>query len=675
MEGIYAEYCIWYKEMRRLGIFSFYDKDGIVDSYIEFLLEDITKCLIDLVIVCNGKLSEEGRKKLNRYSNEIFVRDNSGYDIMAYKLALTQYCGWDKVENYDELILFNDTFFGPLISFEDIFSQMSNRASDFWGITKYEKFFSLATGRIAPTHIQSYFMVFRKTIIKNINYQEYWNKFDSTNWNLGQVIQEHEIFLTSKLEEWGFTWDTFVHSAELESDKPENNYNICAHDSYRLIKDFKCPIIKKKNFFSKDLSSSLNENTNKALEYINLMLHYNVDLIWENILRIYNIYDIKKALNLEYIISDKMVVENKLPKVGILIFINYFSDYMRTYLNNIPTNVDIYIASYTDLSIYSDVNISERIKVVNNCKNLFDLIKKYKNVFIKYQYMCWIIDADFDKNNKAEVVLQSRRNSMWENTLKSVHYIYAVVERFEKEKRLGILASPWTYHNKYFSAIGNEWGEKFNQIKKILDSWNINVPIACDVPCILMNSAFWCKMSAVQLVLEKIETINIGDDIDSQIEILMRILPYISQSAGYYTATLMSENYAGIEISNLSYMLRGLTNKYRLNCSAETYNQILEESGLLSFCQEYRYILIYGAGNRAAKAARLITEKAISFEGFIVSDGQPKPEEKLGHKVFYLSEITYSKEDVGIIVAMLDRNRTVVLPLLREKNFDNIYLF
>lgn len=50
--------------MKRLGIFFFYEKNGDVDDFITYYLADLAKNLTDLVVVCNGKLSAQGRAAL-----------------------------------------------------------------------------------------------------------------------------------------------------------------------------------------------------------------------------------------------------------------------------------------------------------------------------------------------------------------------------------------------------------------------------------------------------------------------------------------------------------------------------------------------------------------------------------------------------------------------------------
>ena len=48
--------------MRRIGIFVFFDANGIVDRYIPYMLEDLMKNLERLVVVVNGKITDEGKE-------------------------------------------------------------------------------------------------------------------------------------------------------------------------------------------------------------------------------------------------------------------------------------------------------------------------------------------------------------------------------------------------------------------------------------------------------------------------------------------------------------------------------------------------------------------------------------------------------------------------------------
>ena len=122
--------------MKRLGIYFFFDKDGIVDKYIDYVLEDLTKHVDKLIVVCNGQLNERGRKTFEKFTGNIIVRENKGFDVWAYKTAIDSE-GWNKLIEYDEIILMNYTIMGPVYPLKEMFDIMDKRLElDFWGITK-----------------------------------------------------------------------------------------------------------------------------------------------------------------------------------------------------------------------------------------------------------------------------------------------------------------------------------------------------------------------------------------------------------------------------------------------------------------------------------------------------------------------------------------------------------
>lgn len=163
------------KNINRLGIFFFYDKDGIVDDYITYMLEDMKKNVSDLLVVCNGKVTPEGRQKLQDITDDVIVRENTGFDVWAYKEGM-QYYGWDKLSFYDEVILFNFTIFGPLYPFKEMFDEMDQRDLDFWGITTYhgapyDPFGKIKYGYL-PEHIQSHFIVVRNDMLVSYEFKK-----------------------------------------------------------------------------------------------------------------------------------------------------------------------------------------------------------------------------------------------------------------------------------------------------------------------------------------------------------------------------------------------------------------------------------------------------------------------------------------------------------------------
>ena len=81
---------------KRLCVYFIYDKDGIIDDYIIYQLEDMRKNVSFLHCVINGTLTNEGKEKLEAVADEVFERENRGNDIGAYKAAIN-HIGWEKM--------------------------------------------------------------------------------------------------------------------------------------------------------------------------------------------------------------------------------------------------------------------------------------------------------------------------------------------------------------------------------------------------------------------------------------------------------------------------------------------------------------------------------------------------------------------------------------------------
>ena len=80
--------------MKRLGVFVFYDPQGVVDDYVLYLLGAVRSVCTEMVTVCNGKLTDEGRERLSQYSDAVFCRDNQGMDAGAPTAWAARDLGW-----------------------------------------------------------------------------------------------------------------------------------------------------------------------------------------------------------------------------------------------------------------------------------------------------------------------------------------------------------------------------------------------------------------------------------------------------------------------------------------------------------------------------------------------------------------------------------------------------
>jgi rhamnosyltransferase len=266
--------------MERVAIFVFYDSKGIVDNFKLYLLESLLNVVKKIIIVINGEIKKEEIHKLDKFSSKIYHRDNSGYDGGAYKDVFNNILHKEELINYDEIILMNDTFYGPFIDWKYVFQRMEMIECDFWGLTRhYGGGRVLGIGESIECHIQAYFCVCRKSVFENSCFWKFWERMDYSN-SYQKAIEDFEIAFSTYLILHGFSngaYSDFLYG----SDNPKlRGEVIYISKAYELIKEINFPILKRKA-----LSFSEVKKSKKILDYIAQNTDYDIKLIYQKLCR------------------------------------------------------------------------------------------------------------------------------------------------------------------------------------------------------------------------------------------------------------------------------------------------------------------------------------------------------------------------------------------------------
>ena len=432
------------KNNSKLGIFVFYDKDNYVDDYVVYMLDSLYEAVEDLIIVSNVELDSSEIKKLQKYTDKIEIRKNIGLDAGAFKYIYDKYK--DYFKQFDELILLNDTFYGPFEPFKDIFKKMDSKDLDFWGLTaNYDSedgYGFLPDGKI-NSHIQTFFIAFRNNVLKSDAFNDYWEKYDIEKLqSFVDVVTKHELFFTNYLESNGFKWDTYVDLEKYKSDKLEGNFNIYAYCAYNLVKYSNCPFVKRKNFvFNKKDALYLNDGSDsiRVLQYIKENDLYDIDLILKNLTRLYSAEELYYGLNMSYIIKESEKKHDN--SYAIVLYIEkykYCDEYLNRFLALNLKNIFIYTKNDQIKEKFSNYNVNVD----------FENVKKYKYLFVI---------NDFEENS-VEIISPylDLIQEIYEGGLKSKKYINGVIDFFEENKYISLALLPECLHSQYFYNILNE---------------------------------------------------------------------------------------------------------------------------------------------------------------------------------------------------------------------------
>ncbi len=556
----------------RCGIFLYYDRQGKVDEYVIYLLNSIRPFLKNLLVVCNGEISEDAHARFNSVADEVMIRENEGFDVGGYRAGIF-HIGLDKLSEYEETILFNYTFFGPLYPFQEMFDKMDDMDLDFWGITRHYKVDPdpYGTNRYGymPEHIQSHFMTLRRDFINSKDYRDFITNLKNPT-SYVESICEYETIFTKHFEDLGYKWDTYVDTSEYKE------YCYCPIMFYLkdMIEKNRCPIIKRRSFFTDYNDFLLNtcgEPSVEAYDYIKKNLDYDLNMVWDNLLRLENMTEISKAMHLNFMIPANEAYETcGEQSVSVSVYVESAKHYERyiKYLNQIPQSMELYLIGTDEkLSAIPENFIGRKYKKCIIDKNDYiTAYKKFESYIKDYDIAGILVMADVEVE-KPYSSYDSWQYGDWENLLGTECIIRNIVSVFSENERLGMLVPPEPDYGILFEKRADGWYNSFDEVAEYLKANDCNVSCKIDEPpAAPFGGSFFIRTKAFCDYLK--------EDEEPDKNILLMAQVYMVQKQGYYTGVCYNNEYAAIETTNLDYMMREL-NKVVFEKYGPSYHKVV----------------------------------------------------------------------------------------------------
>ncbi len=544
-----------------------------------YLLDDIMENLSQLFIVSNGFLKEESIEKLKKYTNDILLRSNEGFDSGAWRDVMVRELGFEKLEEFDEIILFNDSFFGPIYPFKEMFDVMDSKDIDFWGISVHGEApnaNNLSPYGYRPRYLQTYFLAFRKSIVSTKDFQDYWTNLPNYE-TFQELAFKHGAIFTKHFEDLGYKWESYVDTGDIECVR-EYSTSFHTYDMYNMVANRKLPVIKRKAFklprkhhlhynFGLDLSSTM--------EYIEKNTSYDASLIYNYFLKTLDPGVLNDILNLNRIFP-KFNPQNEEyetdKKVLAIAYLEYgeFNDYALSYLQNIPDYMDVLILTDTlenkeffknnlanKLSNKTDVEVI-RLHKINIEKieynNTAAFMVECGEIIQNYDYLCLVHDLK-PSTDGLITADAAYRDLLWENMLASKSYINSIVEEFDNDDNLGLIVPPLPYHGDYFKNFANRhWNKGIEDVKDLLKKMGMKENLSRNVSPLTIDTFFWIKTDALQPLFDlNLDYNDFYDGLPNNRTLsnaINRIYGYVAAQRGYYAKIVVTEEYARAEIFN-----------------------------------------------------------------------------------------------------------------------------
>lgn len=634
------------KSIKRLIIFTFYDQDQQVDDYIVYLLRSLMPYAERLVIMVNGELPEKEKKKLQIGNIEVYTRKNEGLDAWAERDALLL-VGLKQLEEYDEVLIANGTIMGPVCSLDAMFEEMDKRKLDFWGLLSHKGMagdpFGCNPYGTIPEHIQSFFFAFRKRVIKSQCFKAFWKQLPRIS-NYNESVGLYETVFTRYFADHGFVWGTYM---DAESYYPISE-NPLIDIPVESIRQFGCPFFKRRVFFQDYDYYSTYTGQHTALQlmdYIREETKYPVEYIMKNLIRTTHMCDLVQDLHLSKVLDASQCFGKKqkamFAQMRVATFVHLFDMSMlpiiKKYLANLPKEVDLFISTTSAekeeniRQAFADLPNRCTVKVCpNRGRDVSALLTTFKPYVSQYDVIC----VTHDKKTgylKPGTVGEGFAYMGYENLMSSQAYVINVLNAFLDDLFLGMLYTPDPNHADFGTHIGLEWGENYAATKRLHDELGLHAPISeKKPPCAPFGSNFWIRTKALAPLYNKNWTYDDFPEepfkmVDGSIlHAVERIYPYCAQEAGYYSALVMTTDYAAIELGNMQFNAQqfthvafdhGIANRFIV--VRDVLNQRLSQSDIIqaqpdgsqSAALTVRRSVKYRLKRRVASAARRVIRK------------------------------------------------------------------
>ena len=554
--------------MKRVAFYLFWAEDGHVDDYIPYCLEDMGRSVETIVFVSNGPLDAASRERIRPLVSEIIERENVGYDVGGYQDALARF-GADRLREYDELILANYTFFGPIYPFAEVFERSENWNVDFWGLTDHGEVrpHPFAAKTVMRAHIQSHWIAVRRSLFDTDAFREYWDSMPLIE-SYNDSVDFHEARFTHHFASQGYSFQVAF---------PERNYPTQhpAVDTPLLLLNDRCPILKRRLFFHDPLY--LNDNAIIGRDVIEKVRasDYPLRLVWQNISHTAQPRVAATNVTLSHVLPDVAVGSGSGASLSIAVVMHVFYesmiDEMMDSVGNLPGPFDVYITT-TDAGKkeYIERRLAARgreqfdVRVIesNRGRDITAFLIGCRDVLLDPKYDLILKVHSKKSAQDGFAAGEWFKRHLMENLLGAPGYVQNVLDLFGDDESVGMVFPPVVQIG--YPTLGKAWYANKEPAEKLAKQLGIHVAFDDTTPLAAYGSMFFCRPAALRPLLDArfawVDFPMEGQYGDGSLaHVVERLFGYSALSEKFMVHTVMNMTNAAINYGFLEYKLTQLS--------------------------------------------------------------------------------------------------------------------
>lgn len=555
--------------MKRAGIFLFYDPEGKVDDYILGCLGSLQQHMDYLLVVSNSPLDETNRKRLESVSSEVMERKNVGYDVGAYRDGL-RHLGWDHMGDYDELVLFNYTFFAPIHPWAGLFERTDKWDTDFWGITEHDEVrpHPFLPKLVMPRHIQSHWIAVRASLSTTKDWRSYWEDMPPIE-SYNDSIQWHESRFTGYFNALGYRHEVAYNVDDYPSANP-------VFDNASLLLQDGCPILKRRNLFHNPLHLDRFAIIGADMLEQARLAGYDTDLILSNLARTSKPRDLVTNAGLTWVVpqsaSEETYAAAATQKVLAVAHIFYadMAEEILQRLSVLPKGYYLVATTSNEenqaqiRAVMERYGVEGEVRVVasNRGRDIGAFLVDCNDVLASGK---WDIVVKIHSKKSVQDdynAAQLFKTHLYDNLLNSRAHVANILAEFAAHPALGMVLAPLPHMG--YPTMGHAWFTNREPAQAVAKRLGINVPFDKDMPLATYGSMFIARPQALAKLVNagfKPENFPVegGYKDGSLAHVLERLMAYAALSEGFYVRPVLAPKWAEVYYGYLEYKLAAVS--------------------------------------------------------------------------------------------------------------------
>lgn len=555
--------------MKRAGIFLFYDPEGKVDDYILGCLGSLQQHMDYLLVVSNSPLDETNRKRLESVSSEVMERKNVGYDVGAYRDGL-RHLGWDHMGDYDELVLFNYTFFAPIHPWAGLFERTDKWDTDFWGITEHDEVrpHPFLPKLVMPRHIQSHWIAVRASLSATKDWRTYWEDMPPIE-SYNDSIQWHESRFTGYFNALGYRHEVAYNVDDYPSANPVfDNANLLLQDG--------CPILKRRNLFHNPLHLDRFAIIGADMLEQARLAGYDTDLILSNLARTSKPRDLVTNAGLTWVVPQNASEETyaaaakqKVLAVAHIFYADMAEEILQR-LSVLPKGYYLVATTSNEenqaqiRAVMERYGVEGEVRVVasNRGRDIGAFLVDCNDVLASGK---WDIVVKIHSKKSVQDdynAAQLFKTHLYDNLLNSRAHVANILAEFAAHPSLGMVLAPLPHMG--YPTMGHAWFTNREPAQAVAKRLGINVPFDKDMPLATYGSMFIARPQALAKLVNagfKPENFPVegGYKDGSLAHVLERLMAYAALSEGFYVRPVLAPKWAEVYYGYLEYKLAAVS--------------------------------------------------------------------------------------------------------------------